>query len=131
MEPEIPKHQSFAEEVMARARARVEFEKIQEDAAEGDLLSFEGIKPQYGIREMFLLTTFSAIVLMMGRHMGGIGVFFGLSLCVLAWGWFFVTVRSRRHDQAIEERLIDLERRHKNADLNKLPINAVRERNRG
>ena len=121
---------TYAEELMARAHARVEFERIQRDATDGDLLNLKDIKPQFGISHLLLLTTFTAFLIFASANLGGINAFLCFFACIIAWGWFFASRRRRSHDADIERRLRKLHKNHDQNDLQTLPINAVRERER-
>lgn len=113
---------------MIRARARVELEQIHQDAVEGDLISFEGAKPQFAIRDILLLTTFTAMIMMLGRYFGSGSIFGGILLSAFAWGWYFASARRRAHDNEIARRLCALSAKYGKDVVDELPVEIVTER---
>ena len=123
LQPIDDDEQSHGERLLAKANARIELQQIHDDAPEGDLLTLEDSRLQFAIRHLLWLTTFTAIILTLGRRYGSLAALIGLLFSLLTWGWMYVLGRQRKHDKKIAHRLREFKRNHNQADLDGIDVN--------
>lgn len=118
-------YQTNAERVMARARARVELENITDDAVAGDLISLQGLKRQFAIKHVMILTFVVAAVVSINKAVGPPAATMTFMILMFVWLYVWVQDRQHKHSKRIAGRIREFKKRHKDVDLDGMDVNTI------